>query len=167
MILRLTVLIASSPTGIGVAVAPHSEATTSGVQSRAERGPITQEEVVPTGEGSGEGAYSALYGISCPAVLRCVSVGIAYSSEGPGILVENLSGSTWTPEFLGVQGLTEPYLDSIWCASVNLCVAVGNDQSGPIARTHFRKGHGLARQIADSKGDLGWDPSGCLLHIHR
>ena len=92
-------------------------------------------------------------------------MGIAYSSEGPGILVENLSGSTWTPEFLGVQGLTEPYLDSIWCASVNLCVAVGNDQSGPMLDT-LRKGHGLLADCRLERGP-GWDPSGCFLHIHR
>lgn len=88
---------------------------------------------------------SSLYSVACPSASSCVAVG--YYSDSPGggpaldqVLVETLSGATWTPGAplptdAGVVTDDSNVLSSVACAPTFACVAIGEyrNSSGDIA----------------------------------
>jgi hypothetical protein len=91
---------------------------------------------------------AALYGISCPMVASCVTVGYATTSPDSA-LVETYVAGTWTPKTLR-QGLEYPSLGAVWCASMTSCVAVG--EAGPLEANG-------AQPLVESLSEGRWTPT--------
>lgn len=82
---------------------------------------------------TGATSSSIMKSISCPTVGNCVAVGeIGPGPGGPSRnAVVTMVNGTWGPieTLAGVPGSTPNDLDSVSCASVNDCVAVGQDSN--------------------------------------
>lgn len=154
-ILRLT-LVVGLLIGADVVLVSNAEAATTTPSTVT----TYSEEALPTGGGG----YSFLYGISCPAVSKCVAVGISVGTGENGALVETLDGTTWSGTLVQLSEPNPPLLSAVWCVSTDSCVAVGSYQTGntddgptfPLVET-LSDGEWVPSEPAIPKGVAGGD----------
>jgi len=79
-------------------------------------------------------SYGAFTGLTCPTIGSCVAVGGASNGlDFDRLLVDNLSGTTWTPTLLdGLPGPADAQMAGLSCPLTDRCFAVGDyvDASG-------------------------------------
>ncbi|HUC04610.1 MAG TPA: Ig domain-containing protein [Acidimicrobiales bacterium] len=111
-----------------------------------------------TGIDPGAATAADLVGVSCLSATSCVAVG-SYddASHDDHLLVETLSGTTWTPTTgIDPSGSSAPQLVDVRCLSATSCVAVGYDKdSGGVY-------HALVETLSGTTWTptTGIDPSG-------
>jgi hypothetical protein len=76
---------------------------------------------------SGGGISSTLEGVSCASATACTAVGSHYSpfTKSNRIQIESWNGTSWSVVHGPNRG-SDPYLDSVSCASATACTAAGN-----------------------------------------
>ena len=80
------------------------------------------------------GAGSQLTAVACPAVHSCYAAG-SYLPKGSGrtVLIEHWNGTAWAQQPAAAPpGSHDGILYSISCAATSMCVAIGDDNSGPL-----------------------------------
>jgi hypothetical protein len=84
------------------------------------------------------GVENSLLGVSCAAVASCVAVGFTGdASAADSTLIERWNGVAWSVDPSPTSGVDGDLLDSVSCAAVSSCIAVGvaaigTDAAGPL-----------------------------------
>ena len=80
---------------------------------------------------------TAIYGIACPSVLRCIAVGVGalYTST---VLSTDSGGASWSA--VTPAGATGPSLSVVSCASLTFCIAKGEISSNQVEELRTANG---------------------------
>lgn len=108
-------------------------------------------ELSPSG-----GSRAGLYGVSCTAAERCVTVGATSRGNVDYAYSEALDGSRWQPLQAANPGVPDALTGGVWCHSAGSCVAAGyytgqGAQTAPLSEilsgTRWRSIPGNAKQL--------------------